>query len=42
VGAVQKLGLDYVARNLDIPELFVQIALQDSFVTRRSAEVVQR
>jgi hypothetical protein len=41
-GAVQKLGQDFVARNLDIPELFVQVALQDSFVTRRSAEVVDR
>jgi hypothetical protein len=41
-GAVAKLGADYLARNLDIPELFVQVALQDSFVTRRSAEVVDR
>jgi hypothetical protein len=42
VGAVEKLGADYVARDLDLPELFVQLALQDSFVTRRSAEVVER
>jgi hypothetical protein len=42
VGAADKLGQDFVARNLDIPELFVQVALQDSFVTRRSAEVVDR
>jgi hypothetical protein len=41
-GAADKLGQDFVARNLDIPELFVQVALQDSFVTRRSADVVER
>jgi hypothetical protein len=41
-GAVEKLGGDYATRDLDLPELFVQLALQDSFVTRRSAEVVER
>jgi hypothetical protein len=42
VGAVQKLGDDFVAQNLELPELFVRVALQDSFITRRSAEVVER
>jgi len=41
-GAVQKLSADFLARDLEIPELFVQVALQDSFVTRRSADMVQR
>jgi hypothetical protein len=41
-GAVDKLRADFVARDLDLPELFVQLALQDSFVTRRSAEVVDK
>jgi len=38
-GAVVKLGRDFVGRNLDMPELFVGIALQDSFTARRSVEV---
>jgi Protein of unknown function (DUF1592)/Protein of unknown function (DUF1588)/Protein of unknown function (DUF1595)/Protein of unknown function (DUF1587)/Protein of unknown function (DUF1585) len=42
VSAVDKLRADYLARDLALPDLFVQIALQDSFVTRRSAEVVER
>jgi hypothetical protein len=41
-GAVQKLGDEFVAQGLALPELFVRVALQDSFVTRRSAEVVPR
>jgi uncharacterized protein DUF1592/uncharacterized protein DUF1588/uncharacterized protein DUF1595/uncharacterized protein DUF1587/uncharacterized protein DUF1585 len=41
-GAVDKLTQSFVAQNLDLPELFVQVALQDSFVLRRSAEVIAR
>jgi hypothetical protein len=41
-GAVQKLGDEFVTQGLDLPELFVRVALQDSFVTRRTAEVVPR
>jgi hypothetical protein len=41
-GAVDKLTQAFVAQNLDLPELFVQVALQDSFVLRRSAEVIAR
>lgn len=41
-GAVDKLSQAFVSQNLDLPELFVQVALQDSFVLRRSAEVVAR
>jgi hypothetical protein len=41
-GAVQKLANDFVTQRLELPELFVRVALQDSFVTRRSAEVIQR
>jgi hypothetical protein len=37
-----KLGQDFVTRDLDLPELFVQVALQESFTRRRSAEVVER
>ena len=38
--ASDKLGQAFVDNNLDIPELFVQVALQDSFTTRRSAETL--
>jgi hypothetical protein len=41
-GAVQKLQQTFLTQNLDLPELFVQVALQDSFVLRRSADVVAR
>jgi hypothetical protein len=27
---------------IDLPTFFVQLALQDSFITRRSAEVVEK
>jgi hypothetical protein len=37
-GAVDKLSHDFVASDLDLPDLFVRVALQDSFVMRRSAE----
>ena len=40
--AVDKLQQAFLTQNLDLPELFVQVALQDSFVLRRSAEVVPR
>jgi hypothetical protein len=42
VPAVEKLQQAFLAQNLDLPELFVQVALQDSFVLRRTAEVVSR
>jgi Protein of unknown function (DUF1592)/Protein of unknown function (DUF1588)/Protein of unknown function (DUF1595)/Protein of unknown function (DUF1587)/Protein of unknown function (DUF1585) len=41
-GAVQKFQQTFLTQNLDLPELFVQVALQDSFVLRRSADVVER
>ena len=41
VCAVNKLTHDFVTSNLELPELFVRLALQDSFVTRRSAEVLE-
>jgi hypothetical protein len=37
-GAVDKLSHDFVQNDLDLPDLFVRVALQDSFVMRRSAE----
>jgi hypothetical protein len=40
--AVQKLGQDFVTNNLDLPELFVQVALQNSFTARRSVEALNR
>jgi len=40
--AVVKLSQMFVTKDLDLPELFVQVALQDSFVLRRSAEVIAR
>jgi hypothetical protein len=40
--AMQKLGQDFVTNNLDLPELFVQVALQDSFTARRSVEALNR
>jgi hypothetical protein len=40
--AVQNLQQAFLTQNLDLPELFVQVALQDSFVLRRTAEVVER
>jgi len=41
-GAVQKLQDLFLSKNLDLPELFVQVALQDSFVLRRTADMVMR
>jgi hypothetical protein len=41
-GAAQKLQGLFLSQNLDLPELFVQVALQDSFVLRRTADVVMR
>ena len=40
--AVDQLGKAFVKDNLDLPELFVQIALQDSFTVRRSVEALSR
>jgi hypothetical protein len=42
VGAVQKLQQTFLAQDMDLPELFVQVALQDSFVLRRTADVVPK
>jgi hypothetical protein len=39
--AVNRLKNELVQKDVDLPELFVKLALQDSFVTRRSAEVVE-
>jgi hypothetical protein len=38
--ASDKLGQAFVDNDQDIPELFVQVALQDSFTSRRSAETL--
>jgi hypothetical protein len=38
--AVNKLKNDLVKSDIEIPELFIRLALQDSFTKRRSAEVV--
>jgi len=40
--AVQRLEQAFVTNNLDLPELFVQVALQDSFTARRSVETLNR
>jgi hypothetical protein len=40
--AMKKLGQSFVNGDVDIPGLFLQVALQDSFTARRSAEVVKR
>jgi hypothetical protein len=40
--AVTNLQQAFLTQNLDLPELFVQVALQDSFVLRRTADVVAR
>jgi hypothetical protein len=40
--AVTKLSQNLVTNNLDLPELFVQVALQDSFIERRSLEVLDQ
>ncbi len=39
--AVNKLTNELVKSDVELPELFVKLALQDSFTTRRSAEVVE-
>jgi hypothetical protein len=38
--AVNKLANELTAGDLELPELFVRLALQDSFTTRRSSEVL--
>jgi hypothetical protein len=40
--AVDKLAQAFLTQDLALPELFVQVALQDSFVLRRTADVVPR
>jgi len=40
LGAVNELEQAYVRGDLDLPDLFVRVSLQDSFTLRRSAEVV--
>ena len=40
VGAVDKLRQDFVGTDLDLPNLFVRVALQDSFIARRSVEAL--
>ena len=40
VGAVDKLQQDFVGTDLDLPDLFVRVALQDSFIARRSVEAL--
>jgi hypothetical protein len=39
--AVMKLQQKFVQSNEDLPDLFVDVVLQDSFVQRRSAEVIK-
>ncbi|HEY0708673.1 MAG TPA: DUF1592 domain-containing protein, partial [Polyangia bacterium] len=40
--AVDRLRDGFVKEGLSIPDLFLRVALQDSFVTRRSAEVLEK
>lgn len=40
--AADLLGKAFATENLELPELFVQVALQDSFVVRRSVEVLNQ
>jgi len=40
--AVENLSQDFVASNLDIPEMFVRVAMQSSFTVRRSVEALNR
>jgi Protein of unknown function (DUF1592)/Protein of unknown function (DUF1588)/Protein of unknown function (DUF1595)/Protein of unknown function (DUF1587) len=40
--AVELLGHDFASGNLDIPEMFVRVALQGSFTVRRSVEALNR
>jgi Protein of unknown function (DUF1592)/Protein of unknown function (DUF1588)/Protein of unknown function (DUF1595)/Protein of unknown function (DUF1587) len=40
--AVDKVAQSFVKGDIDIPGLFLQIALQDSFTARRSVQAVQR
>jgi hypothetical protein len=39
--AVQKLQQKFIQSNEDLPDFFVEVSLQDSFVQRRSAEVIK-
>ncbi len=40
VGAVEKLQESFVQANQDLPDLFVGVSLQDSFINRRTVEVL--
>jgi hypothetical protein len=40
VGAVEKLEQNFAQANQDLPDLFVDVALQDSFINRRTAEAL--
>jgi hypothetical protein len=40
--AVNRLKQQMTKGEIDLPTFFVQLALQDSFITRRSAEVVEK
>jgi len=40
VGAVERLQQNFVQANQDLPELFVGVSLQDSFINRRTVEVL--
>ena len=40
--AVQSLSDQFVKEDLDLPELFLRVALQDSFSWRRSLEVLEQ
>jgi hypothetical protein len=40
--AVKNLQQAFVTNDMDLPELFVQVALQDSFTARRSVETLNR
>lgn len=40
--ATEILGRDFATGNLDIPEMFIRVALQNSFTLRRSVEALNR
>jgi hypothetical protein len=40
--AVELLGQDFAGGNLDMSEMFVRVALQNSFTVRRSVEALNR
>jgi hypothetical protein len=40
LGAAQQLSQNFAQNNQDLPDLFVDVSLQDSFIERRSAEAI--